>query len=135
KALVLCLLKYDKEVRKLAEFDLPVKELKAYKINKKEIDVAKQLIKSMSSKWKPEKYVDEYQKAVHKWVEESANKLPHTTMKQRPHAKASNAVNFVDLLKKSLASSGKTTNGKKSVSKAKKVIKPKAKPARHATKH
>lgn len=135
KALVLCLLKYDKEVRKLDEFDLPVKELKAYKINKKEIDVAKQLIKSMSSKWKPEKYVDEYQKAVHKWVEESANKLPHTTMKQRPHAKASNVVNFVDLLKKSLASSGKTIKGKKTVPKAKKVIKPKAKPARHATKH
>jgi DNA end-binding protein Ku len=136
KALVLCLLKYDKEMRKPEDFDLPVKDIKSYKINKKEIDIAKQLIKSMSSKWKPEKYVDEYQKAVHKWVEESANKLPHTAMKQRAHAKTSNVVNFVDLLKKSLASSGKSTNGdKKTAVKNKKVVKGKSKTARHVTKH
>lgn len=136
KALVLCLLKYDKEMRKAAEFDLPTKELKSYKITQKEMDIAKQLIKSMSAKWNPKKYVDEYQQALHQWVEESANKLPHTKMKQRGHVKSSNVVNFVDLLKKSLASNGKSAKGgKKVTAKSKKVVRLKAKTAKHATRH
>ncbi|MBV9575700.1 MAG: hypothetical protein JO149_03670, partial [Gammaproteobacteria bacterium] len=55
----------------------------------------------MSSKWRPEKYIDEYQKAIHTWVEESIQHLPHTKMKQKKHA-PKNIINFVDLLKKSL---------------------------------
>lgn len=111
-ALILCLLKYDNELRKAEDFSLPDKELSHYKITHKEMDMAKQLLKSMSSKWKPEKYIDEYQSAIHTWVEESVNKLPHKKSKQRTKHTSSNVVNFVDLLKKSLAEKSKKSNHK-----------------------
>jgi len=108
-ALILCLLKYDAEMRKSEDFDLPNKNISAYKISAKEMDIAKKLIKSMSSKWHPDKYVDEYQKLIHQWVEETVKHLPHKktgkTVKKLTHA-----VNLVDLLKKSLAASSKQNN-------------------------
>lgn len=130
-ALVISLLKYDNEVKKLSEFDFPAKELKAYKVNKKEIEMAKKLIHSMSSKWHPEKYKDEYQKALHTWVEQSANKLPHTITKHRAHAR-SNVVNFVDLLRKSLSTNKKYT---KITKKSNGHLKLKSKQVKHVTKH
>lgn len=115
-ALVLYLLHYDDEVRQLSLFNLPNEDLKKYKISAKEIDIAKKLIASMTAKWKPEKYKDEYKLAVEKWVNEKARNLPETLMqprnlKAKPTAKM---VDFVDLLKKSLASSknaGKYSEG------------------------
>lgn len=135
KALIVCLLRYDNEIRKLSEFDVPDKELKAYKVSTKEIDIARQLIKSMTSKWKPEKYGDEYQEAVHKWVEETVKDLPQTPMKQRKHgSETQTPVNFVDLLKKSLASGNKPE--KKTTKKTKFAKPPRGKErGRHATRH
>jgi DNA end-binding protein Ku len=106
-ALILSLLKYDKELRKPSEFPLPDKEPDFYKITPKEIKLAKELIKSMSGKWKPEKYIDEYQSAIHRWVEETVNKLPHKTTKQPAKRQPSNVINFMDLLKKSLVEKNK----------------------------
>lgn len=106
-ALLMSLLKYDNEVRKLDEFDLPDKSLSFYKITQKEINMAQQLIKSMSSKWRPEKYKDEYQASIHQWVEETMHKLPHTKRKRDHKPQASNVINFADLLKKSLAQKSK----------------------------
>jgi DNA end-binding protein Ku len=111
QALILCLLKYDNELRKASDLSLPDKDLSYYKVTHKEIEMAKQLIKSMSSKWKPEKYIDEYQAAIHEWVEESVNHLPHKKQKHRKKD-STNVVNFVDLLKKSLAEKNKKTNHK-----------------------
>lgn len=113
KALVLCLLYYDSEMRKLSELKIPEKEISAYKINKREIEIANQLIKSMKSKWKPEKYVDEYQDALHEWVEESINHIPHTKKKSRSRPTTTNVISFVDLLKKSLAQKEKSKTSHK----------------------
>ena len=134
KALILCLLRYDNEVRKLSEFDLPTKDEKRYKINKKEMEIAKQLIKSMATKWNPKKYEDEYQLAIHQWVEEAVKNLPHAAAKKRAKT-ATNVVNFVDLLKKSLASSGKSKSKPKSKAKAVVSHKAKTKTPKHVTKH
>lgn len=111
--IVLSLLKYDIEIRKPSEFTLPDKPLNYYKINKKEMDIAKQLIKSMTAKWHPEKYIDEYQASIHKWVDETVHKLPHAKTKTKKQLAASNVINFVDLLKKSLANKQKHTTHKK----------------------
>jgi DNA end-binding protein Ku len=131
KVLSLCLLKYDKEMRKINELEIPTKAISSYKVSKKEIDIAKQLITSMTEKWKPEKYIDEYQETIHQWVEEEATKSPHRISKKSKAKSPNNMVSFVDLLKKSLASSTH-----KNTAKVTKHI-PKAKPktSRHATKH
>jgi DNA end-binding protein Ku len=129
-ALVLYLLHYSNEIRPLSEFNIPSDELTKYKITKKEIDISKQLIQSMTKPWKPQQYQDEYQKAVHKWAEEEATKKPHTKMKPRSKVQTGKKVNFVDLLKKSLATSKSTKSSKKG------FVNAKTKPAhKHATRH
>jgi DNA end-binding protein Ku len=137
KALVMYLLKYADEMRNIAELDLPAKDITASKVNKKEIDVAKKLIGSMSAKWKPDDYVDEYQEALHEWVKETATKKPHRAGMKARASNNSNVVDFVDLLKKSLAGKGKGKKSKvaaKSKSTSHKAIpKPKAKHARYAS--
>jgi DNA end-binding protein Ku len=137
KALVMYLLKYADEMRDIAELDLPSKDIATNKVNKKEIDIAKKLIDSMSAKWKPDDYVDEYQEALHEWVKEAATKKPHRAGMKARGKNNSNVVDFVDLLKQSLAGKGK---GKKlkPASKAraashKAIPKPKSKHARYAS--
>lgn len=107
--LVLYLLHYHEQIRQMNEFNFPSENLKEYKVNSKEVGIAEQLIKAMSTKWKPEEYHDEYQLAVHKWAE---NKIKHkgiTKMPQRAPAagKQGKVVNFVDLLRKSLGENKK----------------------------
>lgn len=106
-ALVLYLLHYEEEMRRLSEFDIPNDSLKSYKVNTKEVEIAKKLILSMTEKWKPEKYKDEYKEAVEKWVSAKVKKHPAKTMAPRSHAEkpTGKTVNFVDLLKESLKSS------------------------------
>lgn len=120
-ALVLHLLHYDDEIRKLSELPIPDKDIKKYKVTSKEIDIATKVINAMSGKWKPSQYKDEYKAAVEKWVQAKARHLPETHMpSRRKQGKAgANVVSFVDLLKKSLASSKPSKANKK-------------KPAKHA---
>lgn len=111
-SLILYLMHYNNELRKLSEFDIPGNDLKKYKVTKSEIDVAKKLIQSMSEKWKPEKFKDEYREAVEHWVKNKIKHLPETKMQPRSKAKtATNMVNFVGLLKKSLKNKGKMPKG------------------------
>lgn len=130
-ALILYLLKYNNEIKSLDEFDSSTKNTSKTKANKKEIQMAKTLIQSMSSKWQPKKYKDKYQELIHQWIEESANKRPHTIKSKRSHTNT-NAINFVDLLKKSL--SAKPKSAKKSPRKMPKIVKPKHK-GKHITHH
>ena len=111
-ALMICLLKYDKEMKKPEEFNLPDKNPEKYKIKSNEMQMAKQLIKTMTSKWRPEKFIDDYQKSIHQWVKESVNNLPHKTI-EKLHKKTSSKVNMIDLLKKSLSASATKKKTKK----------------------
>jgi DNA end-binding protein Ku len=79
-ALILCLLKYPNEVKSADEFDLPENNNSIHKIKPKEMQMAKQLINSMTTKWRPEKYTDEYKKSVQQWMKETVNHLPHKKM-------------------------------------------------------
>lgn len=103
-ALILNLLRYQQELRKLSAFDFPSINPEIYKISEKEMVAAKQLVTSMTSPWKPGMYHDEYRKALEKYVEEKV----HHKLKKTPKNKHlrvntnTNVINFVDLLKKSL---------------------------------
>src|SRR5262249_9446626 len=114
EGLILSLLKYDNEIKKLDEFDFPTKEPSAYKINKKEMEIAKQLVKAMTSKWQPKKYGDEYQQAIKRWVDATVKHLPHKKMKKEAKIAPPKSVNFIALLKKSLSADvkGKTKSKK-----------------------
>lgn len=112
-ALVLYLLHYHDEIRKLSDFDVPREDLKKYKVNNTEIGIAKKLIQSMTKKWKPEKFKDEYKEVVEKWIQKKIHHLPTIKMHARSAAKkATNMVNFIDLLKKSLQKTDKKSLSK-----------------------
>ncbi len=103
KALILNLLHYHREIRKPAEFELPTHDLKTYKITAKEMEIAKQLVASMTTKWKPDNYHDEFREALEEWIEEQIHhEKPSKKSKMTPPPSKSNVINFVELLKKSL---------------------------------
>lgn len=113
--LVLYLLRYSNQIKPLQEFKLPSENLKANKVTAKEVEIANQLIKSMSSKWKPNSYKDEYQEVVHKWAKSKIKNKAIPKMHQRSLALKSEGkvVDFVDLLRKSLGKKAKSEKSKR----------------------
>jgi DNA end-binding protein Ku len=118
-ALVLELLRYDQELAPLDEFDLPGKDLRAAGVNKKEIELATKLISGMTAKWAPAKFHDEYRDALMKLVERKIEKGQTEVIDaELPEAAPTpNTINFMDVLKKSVAHAskgrGKTARGAK----------------------
>lgn len=101
-ALILNILRYDQELRKENDFSFPLKNLKSYKISKKEMEVAEQLISSMTVHWKPAEYKDEFREQLEKWIEDKIHHEKPKKLKSIKKQATSNVINFVDLLKKSL---------------------------------
>jgi DNA end-binding protein Ku len=63
-------------------------------VSKSEMQMAKQLIQSMTSEWKPEQYTDEYHEALEKMIEE---KIEHGDEKAPPPAKQKKPTKVIDL--------------------------------------
>jgi DNA end-binding protein Ku len=114
-ALVLEILRFDQELRKPEEFDLPKGDLKEYQISEREIDMAVKLVESMTSQWAPEKYHDDYQEALMKWIDEKITKGEGYVPEAPPEAEervGAEVINLMDVLKKSVERSEKD-RGKK----------------------
>jgi DNA end-binding protein Ku len=66
------------------------------------MQMAKQLIESMTSKWQPEQYTDEYHKALEKMIEakieDGGKKSPVLAKKKKP----TNVVDLVSVLQQSI---------------------------------
>ena len=119
-ALLMNLLRYPQELVDTDDYAFPGTKLQDYRISKAELAMAEQLVKSMSGTWKPGDYKDEFRarlskviekrmktKGVVKSLDEEASVPEHAT---------TNVVDFMSLLKKSLASN-KRTPAKKAVAK------------------
>lgn len=138
-ALLLMLLRYPQELVDPADYKLPEGKPASYRITAKEMDMAKQLIGSMSGKWTPDDYHDEFRarlEAVIKKKMKSKGALAKAEDNEPEAAEdaATNVVDFMSLLQKSIASN-KRTPAKKGAAKrtAKKAAKKKA-PAKKAAK-
>lgn len=105
-ALVLDLMRFQQELRSPAEFQLPGGELRDYKISDREIDMAGQLVASMTSAWDPGRYHDEYRGALMDWIEQKAQ--AGGTVPARPEAEeageagGAEIIDIMDLLKRSM---------------------------------
>jgi DNA end-binding protein Ku len=82
---------------------------------KQEMQMAKALIESMSDKWNPEQYVDEYRNALEKVIEEKIEKGDKAPSKPARKVKPTNVIDLVSVLQKSLEGAG---GGKKKSSRA-----------------
>lgn len=110
-ALVLDLLHYHQDLRKPSEFDIPAEQVKDYKISSKEMEIAKELVELMTTKWEPDAYHNDFREKLEKWVEDKINHRPQPK-KRKTSVATSNVTNFVDLLKKSLKDKRNQSQGK-----------------------
>jgi DNA end-binding protein Ku len=102
-ALVLELMHFADELADPGKLHLPTK----VEIGKREMTMAKSLVDSMSSKWQPEKYKDDYREALMEVIEEkveAGGKEIEEKPKKAP--KATKVIDLVSVLQKSLEESG-----------------------------
>jgi DNA end-binding protein Ku len=122
-ALMLVLLRYPQELVDAGDYRLPEGAASKYRISPKEMQMAEQLIDSMSDDWKPADYRDEFRDRLRKVIEKRLKSKGVVTPPaddeegELPENAATNVVDFMALLQKSLASK-KRTPAKKSVTKA-----------------
>jgi DNA end-binding protein Ku len=115
-ALVLELLRFQQELIDLSEFDLPTSDLRAYGVAKKEIELATKLISGMTAKWNASKFHDEFRDALMKLVERKI-KTGQTEAIEEVEEEAApvpQTINFMDVLKQSVAHAekGRTNTGR-----------------------
>ena len=103
-ALLLYLIHFKDEIREEDELNVPKENLTAYKVTEKEIKMATDLIKDMSTQWKPEKYHNDYREALQKWLDQQTEKEAKKGKKvSRQGVKNKGAVvDFISLLKDSM---------------------------------
>lgn len=137
-ALVLMILRYPQELVDPEDYKLPSGSLAEYRINSKETAMAEQLIESMSGEWKPDEYHDEFRERLHTLLKKRIKaKGGATKVEEEPVPReddATNVVDFMSLLQKSLDAKKRTPAAKKTAAKkaTAKVAKPTA--AKKATK-
>lgn len=102
--LVMDVMRFADEVRSPKDLDLPKGNLKKYKISPKEYEMAEKLVESMTVKWDPKKYHDDYREALMKWIEKKAKSghIPLPSKTKEKEGKGAEIVDFMELLKKSL---------------------------------
>ncbi|MDR3406843.1 MAG: Ku protein [Chthoniobacter sp.] len=110
KGLILELMHFPKELIDAGEFDKPAEKT----IGKAEMQMARQLISSMTSEWHPEEYTDEYHEALEKLIEDKIEHGDKTSPKPAKKREATNVIDLVSVLQKSLQQTkGHAKNGKK----------------------
>src|SRR5690349_2662679 len=132
EALMLILLRFPQELVSEEEYALPDKAISDYRISDRELEMAGELIESMSGKFEPENYRDEFRDRLTAVIEQRLKSKGVTTTleeEEPTHANATtNVVDFMALLKKSIEGKQRTpAKGKDAAEKAEK--KPAAKKA------
>lgn len=110
-ALVLNVLRFAHELRDSTELQLPETDLKSLKVTAREVGMAERLIDEMTTGWDPASYRDEYRDDLLRLIEKKikageAHRLEEGEV-EAP-ASASNVVDMMALLKKSLESRSKS---------------------------
>ncbi|HEY4366522.1 MAG TPA: Ku protein [Steroidobacteraceae bacterium] len=116
-ALVLNLMRFPQELVKAGDFSLPGGTAKSYRVTPKEVEMASQLVESMTVKWDPADYADEFRARLHKLIDaqvarQSGKKGKAAKVPAPEHPQAStNVVDFMALLKRSLEKKGQGKTG------------------------
>ena len=132
-ALVMILLRYPQELVDVDDYNLPSKSAAEYRVTAKELEMARALIDSMSGTWKPGDYRDEFRERLTKVIEKRLKQkgvvsAPDEDESKLPENAATNVVDFMALLKNSIADKRRTPAKKAAPGKAagkavKKVVK------------
>jgi DNA end-binding protein Ku len=129
-ALLLMLMRYPQELVDIADYEIPTGSAASHRVTKPEMQMARQLIDSMATPWKPSDYKDEFRAKLHKAIEKRMKSKGVVTPveEEAPEETTTNVVDFMDLLRKSIASNKRTPSAKRPTKSA--GAKPKRKAAR-----
>jgi DNA end-binding protein Ku len=111
EALVLILLRYPQELVDYDEYKLPEGKPSDYRIAPKELQMAEQLIDSMTSQWTPDDYHDEFRERLSEIIKKRIKSSGATTKFEEPEHRedaATNVVDFMALLQQSLDTKKRT---------------------------
>lgn len=114
-ALVMVLLRFPQEIVSPDEFKVPSGSLSEYRISAREVTMAEQLVESMTVAFDPSAYVDDFRARLQEVIDTriSAQEGTVTTAEadeKEPEQASTNVVDFMALLKKSLAGKKKGTD-------------------------
>ncbi|TDU28275.1 DNA end-binding protein Ku [Panacagrimonas perspica] len=129
EALVLHLLRFPQELVDRDEYSFPGKSDRSYKIAPREREMARQLVSSMSAPFKPSDYRDEFRDRLSKVIQarvkakgKGKKRVEPVTDAHDEHQESGKVVDFMALLKKSIADNKRTPAAtKKAGAKAKKT--------------
>jgi DNA end-binding protein Ku len=113
-ALMLLLLRYPQEVVPADDYSFPEGSLSSYRLGARELDMAQQLVSSMSGEWDPSQYRDEFRSRLTKVIEE---RLRHKEArvdapeKEEAVEASDKVVDLMAVLKRSLAEKGGKRGG------------------------
>jgi DNA end-binding protein Ku len=125
KGMMLTTLRYDDTVR---QPDIVLDDIKTVKTDKEMVDLARDIIRKMKSKFDPSEFEDEYEQSLIELIR--AKKAGRKVPKAKPAPKPSNVVNLFDALKKSLAADN---DDEKPPAKSSKPARKKAAPSKAKT--
>jgi DNA end-binding protein Ku len=139
-ALVLLLMRFPQELVDVGEYALPEGKAADFRISKRELDMAEELISAMAAKFDPDQYRDEFRERLRAVIDRRVKESGATTRideraEEEGEGAATNVVDFMALLKKSLETNRRSPAAKKAPAKAAKPAKTAAKkaPARATT--
>ncbi|MGP1309944.1 MAG: non-homologous end joining protein Ku, partial [Phycisphaerales bacterium] len=102
-AIVLNLLRYQQEIRPLADLDLPG-SAEDVGVTKQETMMASTLINSMTREWDPSEYHDEYREALMGWIEKKieSGQIRQAPEAAEPEGEVRGPINMMEALKQSV---------------------------------
>ncbi|GAA5007304.1 non-homologous end joining protein Ku [Pseudoluteimonas lycopersici] len=116
-ALVLVMMRYPQELVEPGEYKLPQGKSGDYRVTAKELTMATQLVESMATKWNPDDYHDEFRARLSEIIRKRIKQKGKTTKvleepEEAQEGAATNVVDFVALLQKSLGKKDGSTAAK-----------------------
>jgi DNA end-binding protein Ku len=122
-ALVLLLMRFPQELVDVEDYALPKGKAADYRITKRELEMAEELIAAMAAKFDPSEYKDEFRARLKAVIERRVKEKGATTRidergEEADVGAATNVVDFMSLLKKSLESNKRSPAAKKPAAKA-----------------
>jgi DNA end-binding protein Ku len=117
-ALVLLLMRFPEELVDVSDYALPQGKTADFRISKRELDMAQELIAAMGAKFDPEQYKDEFTTRLRAVINRRIKEKGATTRiadrgEEPAEDAATNVVDFMSLLKKSLETNKRTPAAKK----------------------
>lgn len=111
KALMLLLLRYPQELIPVKEYSFPGKSLAGYRLGKKELEMARHLVDSMSGAWEPAAYHDEFRAKLSRVIKARMRRKgakAKAPASKEPGAGSDKVVDFMAILQKSLKEKKRT---------------------------